>query len=173
MAQVVDSATATRPARHGGLLGRVRWPADKLFCMTLVRRADQSDLEQLLAVDPLAAVGDAGRRASLRRAVDQDICFIGADDQGARGFVVMRPRHFYGRDFIDLLIVVPEHRRQGLGRELMRTAIAAAGTSTVFTSTNESNAPMRALLEAEGWSLSGKLDGLDEGDPELVYYLRR
>jgi hypothetical protein len=32
---------------------------------------------------------------------------------------------------------------------------------------------MQALLESEGWSLSGKLDGLDEGDPEVVYYLRR
>lgn len=141
--------------------------------MTLVRRADQSDLEQLLRVDPLAAAGDTERRASLTQAVAQDICFIGADDQGVRGFVVIKPRHFYDRDFIDLLFVVQDHRRQGLGRELMRTAVAAAGSSAVFTSTNESNTPMRALLEAEGWSLSGKLDGLDEGDPELVYYLRR
>ena len=32
---------------------------------------------------------------------------------------------------------------------------------------------MRALLDSEGWSLSGRLAGLDEGDPELVFYLRR
>lgn len=53
------------------------------------------------------------------------------------------------------------------------TAVATATSTTVFTSTNESNAPMQALPAAEGWELSGKLDGLDDGDPELVYYLRR
>jgi hypothetical protein len=29
---------------------------------------------------------------------------------------------------------------------------------------------MRSLLRTEGWSFSGELDGLDEGDPELVFY---
>ena len=43
----------------------------------------------------------------------------------------------------------------------------------MFTSTNKSNAPMQALLESEAWSLSGRLVGLDEGEPELVYYVRR
>jgi hypothetical protein len=40
----------------------------------------------------------------------------------------------------------------------------------MFTSTNASNVAMRSLLEAEGWSFSGQLDGLDEGDPELVFF---
>jgi hypothetical protein len=26
------------------------------------------------------------------------------------------------------------------------------------------------VLRAEGWALSGELDGLDEDDPELVFY---
>ena len=29
---------------------------------------------------------------------------------------------------------------------------------------------MRSLLEDEAWSFSGQLTGLDEGDPELVFY---
>jgi hypothetical protein len=29
---------------------------------------------------------------------------------------------------------------------------------------------MRALLAVEGWQFSGRLDGLDEDDPELVYF---
>lgn len=53
---------------------------------------------------------------------------------------------------------------------LLRAALTAAGTKQVFTSTNASNQPMRSLLLAEGWSFSGELDGLDEGDPELVFY---
>ncbi len=141
--------------------------------MAIVRRADQSDLPQLLAIDPLAAAGDTDRRAQLTRAVAEGTCLISADGETACGFVVTRPRHFYDLDFIDLLVVARDHRHQGHGRELMRTAVANAGSAAVFTSTNESNAPMRALLDAEGWSFSGKLEGLDRGDPEFVYYLRR
>jgi len=40
----------------------------------------------------------------------------------------------------------------------------------VFVSTNESNAPMRELLRSEGWRPSGVLTGLDEGDPEHVFF---
>jgi hypothetical protein len=32
---------------------------------------------------------------------------------------------------------------------------------------------MRSLLEAEDWSFSGELDGLDDDDPELVFYKSR
>lgn len=40
----------------------------------------------------------------------------------------------------------------------------------MFTSANESNIPMRALLRHEGWTPSGVLTGLDEGDPEHVFF---
>jgi GNAT superfamily N-acetyltransferase len=85
------------------------------------------------------------------------------------GFLAVRPGHFYGRDFIDLLLVAPGSRRRGVGRALMRAALRNAATATVFTSTNESNTPMRELLRGEGWTLSGVLTGLDEGDPEHVF----
>ncbi len=68
-----------------------------------------------------------------------------------------------------LQLIVPR-RRGGIGRNLLRAALAAAGTERVFTSTNASNQPMRSLLRAEGWSFSGELGGLDEDDPELVFY---
>lgn len=32
---------------------------------------------------------------------------------------------------------------------------------------------MRALLAAEDWSFSGELGGLDDDDPELVFYQNR
>jgi hypothetical protein len=40
----------------------------------------------------------------------------------------------------------------------------------VLAFTNESNAPMRALLHGEGWTPSGVLTGLDEGDPGHVFF---
>jgi hypothetical protein len=41
----------------------------------------------------------------------------------------------------------------------------------VFTSTNESNAPMRRLLEGMGFTAAGVIHGLDLDDPELVFYI--
>jgi GNAT superfamily N-acetyltransferase len=86
------------------------------------------------------------------------------------GFLAIRPRHFYQRDFIDLLFVAPGSRRHGVGRALMRAALRNASTSRVFVSTNESNTPMKELLLGEGWTPSGVLNGLDEGDPEHVFF---
>ena len=80
---------------------------------------------------------------------------------------------FFGRDFVELLVVEQAQRRRGIGRALMASALANATSPVVFTSTNESNNPMRALLARDGWLLSGRLTGLDEGDPELVYYRTR
>ena len=123
----------------------------------------------MLRIDPRAALGDAERRGYLSRAVDRELSFLAAVDDVACGFVVMKSRHFFGRDFVDLLMVADTHRQQGVGRTLMRTALEAASSADVFTSTNQSNTPMKALLQSEGWRFSGKLAGLDEGDPELVY----
>lgn len=91
-------------------------------------------------------------------------------NRAVTGFVVVKPGHFFGRDFIELLAVSPAARRSGVGRALLRQSLAVAGTSQVFTSTNTSNQPMRSLLRAEDWSFSGQLHGLDEDDPELVFH---
>ncbi len=98
-------------------------------------------------------------------------------DEAVSGFVIVKPAHFFGRDFIELLMVDPALRRSGIGRALLlallRQALSAGGTLQVFTSTNTSNHPMRSLLQAEDWSFSGELAGLDEGDPELLFYKTR
>jgi ribosomal protein S18 acetylase RimI-like enzyme len=139
----------------------------------LSRRAAAGDLPAILRVDHVAASGDRERAEFLRHCLDLGECRVYVSDQAVAGFVIVQPAHFYGRDFIELLIVDPDHRRSGIGRILLREAVATAGTAQVFTSTNTSNRPMRALLTAEDWSFSGELSGLDEGDPELVFYQDR
>ena len=67
------------------------------------------------------------------------------------------------------MMVAPARRRTGLGRTLLQAAAGWGGTREVWTSTNRSNAAMRALLAAEGWDYCGELVGLDEGDPELFF----
>jgi ribosomal protein S18 acetylase RimI-like enzyme len=66
------------------------------------------------------------------------------------------------------------YRRRGLGSALMSQCEAAHDDDRMFTSTNESNAPMRALLAKIGFEESGIIHNLDPGDPELVFVkLRR
>jgi hypothetical protein len=52
----------------------------------------------------------------------------------------------------------------------MTDRVVPSATARVFTSTSASSKPMRALLQATGWTFGGELDGLDEGDAELVFY---
>jgi GNAT superfamily N-acetyltransferase len=137
------------------------------------RRAVAGDLPAILRMDHLAASGDRERPEFLRHSLDLGECRVYVIGEVVAGFVVVLPAHFFGRDFVELLIVDPAHRRSGIGRSLLREALATAGTAQVFTSTNASNRPMRALLAAEDWSFSGGLGGLDEGDPELVFYQNR
>ena len=135
-----------------------------------IRRAVAGDIDGILRIDHHAANGDQRRAGFLRRCLDLGECLVYLDRGSVAGFAVVRPAHFFGRDFVELLMVDPARRRGGIGRNLLRAALAAADTEQVFTSTNTSNQPMRSLLRAEGWSFSGELDGLDEGDPELVFY---
>jgi ribosomal protein S18 acetylase RimI-like enzyme len=135
-----------------------------------VRRAADADLPAILGIDPLAARCDQERADLLTRSVARAECWLYLDGDEVVGFLVLRPAHFFGRDFVELLAVDPGRRRAGIGRALLREALAVAGTEYVFTSTNTSNQPMRSLLQSERWSLSGQLSGLDEGDPELVFY---
>jgi ribosomal protein S18 acetylase RimI-like enzyme len=135
-----------------------------------IRRAAAGDIDGILRTDHHATRGGQDRDDFLRRCLDLGECLVYLDRGSVDGFAVVKPAHFFGRDFIELLMVDPARRRRGIGRNLLRAALTAAGTEQVFTSTNTSNQPMRSLLQAEGWSFSGQLDGLDEGDPELVFY---
>ena len=134
--------------------------------MTELRAARAEDVSAIVAVDP-DRLGSAEQISVLVR---EQVTVVAVERGEIAGLVVVRPGHFYQRDFIDLLYVGPRWRRQGIGRALLQAARQTASTSRVFISTNESNGPMRELLRSEGWTLSGVLTGLDEGDPEHVFF---
>ena len=54
----------------------------------------------------------------------------------------------------------------------MRYIESACPGEKLFTSTNESNAPMQRLCEKLEYVRSGRIENLDEGDPEIVYFKR-
>ncbi|WP_432457554.1 GNAT family N-acetyltransferase [Cellulomonas iranensis] len=84
------------------------------------------------------------------------------------GFAVV-VRHFFGHDLVELVKVAPAARRRGVATALLAHASGTRATPKVFTSTNLSNRPMQAVLDAAGWACVGVVDGLDEGDPEVFY----
>ena len=129
-----------------------------------IRCAVADDLDGVLRADHVAAQGDPERAEFLRSSLLLGQCQVHVADGAVTGFVIVKPAHFFGRDFLEFLIVDPALRRSGIGRALLRHALATVGTSQVFTSTNTSNHPMRSLLEAEDWSFSSELDGLDDDD---------
>jgi GNAT superfamily N-acetyltransferase len=133
--------------------------------MHTIRRGEATDLPAVIEID-----GNVERTALLRRGLETGRCLV-AELDSLVGFVLTTPRGFFGRDFVELVVVRAGARRRGLGRALVRAAVAASQTDRMFSSTNESNEPMRMLFLAEGWTFSGRLDGLDEGDLELVFYV--
>ena len=130
------------------------------------RVAQFQDVSAIAAMDP-QTLHPPGEIQDL---VQEHASLVAVERDEIVGFLAIRPRHFYQRDFIDLLLVAPGWRRQGVGRALMRAALRNASTSRMFVSTNESNTPMSELLHSEGWTPSGVLNGLDEGDPEHVFF---
>jgi ribosomal protein S18 acetylase RimI-like enzyme len=134
--------------------------------MVELRAAQAEDTGAIAAIDPHSP----SRRSEIQALVREQASLVAVEHGEIVGFLAVRPGHFYQRDFIDLLFVAPRSRRQGAGRALMRAALQNASTSRIFTSTNESNTPMRELLRSEGWSPSGVLTGLDEGDPEHLFF---
>lgn len=135
----------------------------------IVERATEDNLADVLSID--RAHGDFGRAVFLEAAVRQRECYIAREGWDATGFAILT-RSFFGQYFIELLVVHPEHRRQGVAAALIRHLESIVPAEKLFTSTNESNMPMRGLLEKLGYARSGWIDNLDEGDPELIYFKR-
>jgi len=132
-----------------------------------IRPAARDDLEELVAADG-AARRDPGRREFLRTAIADGNALVAVASGVIAGYAVL-DHSFYGNAFLALLVVRADSRRRGFGTALLRAAEARARTPKLFTSTNASNAPMQALLDAAGYERSGVIENLDSGDPELVY----
>jgi GNAT superfamily N-acetyltransferase len=138
--------------------------------VTVIELATSADLPAILTLDP--RVRDTpGRRDFLSRAVAAGQCWLVRAGAGIDGFAVF-DRSLYDQPFVSLLYVAPGRRRQGIATALMRHIESTCPTAKLFTSTNESNAPMQRLCEALGFVRSGYIENLDEGDPEIVYFKR-
>lgn len=138
-----------------------------------LREAGIADEPSLQALDGVAQRGDFERIGFIHEAVTGRRCVVAVDGGRLVGYVVTNARPFFAHDFVELLMVEDQFRRRGVGRVLLRAAVDSAGTHRVVSSTNGSNRAMRRLFLAGGWASSGRLTGLDAGDPEVVYFIDR
>jgi ribosomal protein S18 acetylase RimI-like enzyme len=145
----------------------------------VIRPAVVTDLPVLLEIDREVRSGadqpahaaewlDPDPAGYLRDWVTRGECFVATVGGEAAGFAVLH-YHFFHSGMIDLVIVRGSWRRQGIGRELVRHLASICTGPKVWISTNLSNTPMQALIAAEGFRMCGFIEGLDEGDPELVF----
>lgn len=147
-----------------------------------LRPARTGDLPAVAAFDRFA---DADLYGGDRAAeVAGDRCFVAveaADADGGGGavlgYVTVNPAYIYQRPFVEFLCVAPEARRRGVGRLLLRHAVAVMADRLtddrrLFAATEDWNAPMRALLEREGWTPAGRVESLNRGGAAERFFYR-
>jgi GNAT superfamily N-acetyltransferase len=133
---------------------------------TSVRVASAKDLEALEPILP-AFLHPPYKRGRFLRALDGGEVVVAQDADEIVGF--MWCNEFFGHTFVNVLAVAQERRRRGYAGLLLEHAESHALTDRVFTSTNASNARMRAVLARYGWRRCGEVGDIDPGDPEIVY----
>jgi GNAT superfamily N-acetyltransferase len=132
-----------------------------------IRRLASDDLASLTGVDPLLASSQRRRRV-VGELIELGCSWLAEREGRPVGFVIAS-RRFYDYPFVDLLVVADAERRDGVGSLLMARCEEAHDADRLFTSTNQSNRPMQALLAGRGYQPSGVIENLDPGDPELVF----
>ena len=132
-----------------------------------VQPVRSGDLVRLERADP-RLITDTARRKHIGDLLALGMSWAALDAGEVAGFVI-GSRHFFNFPFVDLIVVAESERRRGVGAALMAHCEAMHDSDRIFTSTNESNAPMRALLAKAGWLPAGVVHYLDPGDPELMF----
>ncbi len=131
-----------------------------------IRPATPRDISDLVRIStgPIAE-----KRAFISASITRRSVLLAALDGRTVGYIVW-DREFFGRHFVWLLGVDPLYRRRGIAAHLLRIFEARTLGEPLFVSTNASNVAMQALLTSLGFVLSGQVDNLDPGDPELFFF---
>lgn len=135
-----------------------------------IRVAVSNDIGSLIELD-LIAHRDLQRRAFIESAIAYAQCWVATetdDETSILGYGVLN-QTFFEQNFVPLLVVRETDRRTGVATAILRKLESKCRGTKLFTSTNSSNASMRALLLRRGFAASGYIENLDKGDPELIF----
>lgn len=133
-----------------------------------VTNAIHSDLSSLSRIDSMV-IGSEIRKSKIEQFILNNQCVVASLNGKPVGFACYDTT-FFECCFIQLVIVNPEFRRQGIASSLIRFIEEHCPTSKLFTSTNESNTIMQQVCLSQGFVRSGIIENLDEGDPEWIYF---
>jgi ribosomal protein S18 acetylase RimI-like enzyme len=136
-----------------------------------IKKATVKELADILEIDAMT-IGDDSRNNFITGAVKSGRCLAAIESGEVAGFGILGTSLLFNREFIELLIVRPEYRRQGVATAIIGRIEGMCRTEKLFTSTNESNIPARKIYESCGFARSGYIENLDEGDPEVIYFKR-
>lgn len=127
------------------------------------------------------ALEDHRHGSFLHRAADAGNLYIARLDGAYAGGMVLGGANageslfngsFFDRGFVWLIWVEEPFRRMGVASALMSQAEEDCPSDDLFTSTNLSNIPAQRLFEKLGYTRTGMVENLDEGDPEVFYFKR-
>lgn len=135
-----------------------------------IRDATPSDVPAMYAVDYMATE-EGNCRQHIHERVSEGNAVVAVIDDVVVGYAVLEYT-FFGQGFISMLMVEKESRRKGVATTLVTRLEERCETDKLFTSTNESNKPMQALMQSMSYEPSGTVYNLDDGDPELFYVKR-
>ncbi|MGM0863127.1 MAG: GNAT family N-acetyltransferase [Bacillota bacterium] len=139
--------------------------------MRIVGYAHIDDLESLIQID-CQVIGNESRHDQIQEAILEKRCLVVRVGEITAGFLIFN-NHFFGNTFVSLIIVSPEERRKGNASLLLKHVEEITPSDKIFSSTNRSNEQMHKTFQVNGYSQSGKIENLDPGDPEIVYYKQR
>lgn len=131
------------------------------------RLAELSDAGRLYAFDQVAQE-DPDRKSFVDRAIREGRSWIIEHQNVVLGYGIIS-HEFFGRSFLELIYIGEECRGQGLGPKLIGALEKQSNSTSLFTSTNQSNLHMQHVLERLGYERSGVIHNHDPEDPELVY----
>lgn len=132
--------------------------------MLKIRKAEEKDIEIIQDIDWIKSRSD-----SLAKSVRTGQCWLALIQNDVVGFVIF-DQSFFENTFVKLLIVHEDYRKKGVGTALMKHVKKICPTEKLFTSTNESNISAQKLFESLGFIKSGRVENLDEDDPEIFYF---
>lgn len=136
-----------------------------------IRQANEHDLKKIVDIDK-KIIGCDRRKEEIDQAIKEERCLIISSEKELSGFLIYHV-HFFECCFISLIMIDPAHQRKGLASILLTHMTQVSPTEKLFSSTNESNESMKRVFAKNGFSKSGFVDNLDEGDPEIIYFRSR
>jgi ribosomal protein S18 acetylase RimI-like enzyme len=134
-------------------------------------KAENTNLENIVLLDK-EMIGSDRRKEEIREAVELSRCLLVFEESELAGFLIYHTS-FFDCCFVSLIMIRPSFQRRGLASALLLHMAEISPTEKLFSSTNQSNDAMHKVFRTNGFTKSGFIDNLDEGDPEIIYFTEK